>query len=243
MKLQPLFLALQFLTIIPVPQLREASNNCIGLSILFYPWVGLIIGGLLVICAVFLQTTAIALQAAVILTFWVFITGALHLDGLADCADAWVGGMGDRNRSLAIMKDSAAGPIAIVVLVTLLLLKWSAISECLQKGGYELLLLTPVAGRLSILGLMLTTRYIRHQGLGEKLCEQLPRQAAMLVLAGGCMIISIWLGIAPILAGLLVFLCLRRIVIKRLGGVTGDVYGAGVELVEVAVLITAAVWK
>lgn len=243
MNLQPFFLALQFLTRIPVPQRLEVTDSDNGYSILFYPLVGLIIGSLLGILAFFLQPAAVSIQAAVILTCWVFFTGALHLDGLADCADAWVGGMGDRERSLAIMKDPAAGPIAVVVLVTLLLLKWSAISEGLQQGQYQLLLLTPVAGRLTIIGLMLTTRYIRQQGLGGTLLEHLPRKPAMLLLAGGCMIVSFGLGIAAVLVGLLVFLWLRWTAIKRLGGVTGDVYGAGVELVEVAVLITATAWK
>ena len=236
------FLALQFLTRIPVPQQFEVNDSCIGHSILFYPLIGLIIGALLVLFAMFMQTVAIPIQATIILALWVFVSGALHLDGLADCADAWVGGMGDRERSLAIMKDPAAGPIAVVVLIILLLLKWAAVSECLLKGQYELLLLTPAAGRLSIIALMLTVPYIRPQGLGEKLFENLPKQAAMLVLAVSCVIIIFGLGIAAIFAGLLVFLWLRQTAITRLGGVTGDVYGASIELVEVAVL-TVAVWK
>lgn len=239
MRIQSFYIALQFLTRIPVPRRIEVTDSENGYSTLFYPVVGLIIGCLLMITAFCLQTTTIPINAAIILTCWVFITGALHLDGLADCADAWVGGMGDRERTLAIMKDPAAGPIAVVVLVTLLLLKWSAINECFQQGQFQLLLLTPVAGRISIIGLMLTTRYIRHQGLGTKLLEYLPRKPAMLVVAGSCLIVSFGLGITAVLAGLVVFLCLRWTVVKRLGGVTGDVYGAGVELVEVAVLITA----
>ena len=242
MKLKPFFIALQFLTRIPVPQQFDVNDSSIGHSILYYPLIGLIIGGLLVFCAMFMQTVAIPLQATIILALWVFISGALHLDGLADCADAWVGGMGDRERSLTIMKDPAAGPIAVVVLFILLLLKWAAVSECLLKEQYDLLLLTPVAGRLSVIALMLTAPYIRPQGLGEKLFENMPRQATMLVLAVSGVIIIFGLGIAAIFAGLLVFIWLRKTAITRLGGVTGDVYGAGIELVEVVVL-TVAIWK
>ena len=96
---------------------------------------------------------------------WVAITGGLHLDGLADCADAWVGGFGNRQRSLAIMKDPAAGPIAVLVLVLLLLLKWSLISSIIEKQALSVLLLTPLLGRLAILMLMSTSDYIRTGGL------------------------------------------------------------------------------
>jgi adenosylcobinamide-GDP ribazoletransferase len=102
-----------------------------------------------------LASYSISTQAVLVLMLWVAITGGLHLDGLADCADAWVGGFGNRQRSLAIMKDPAAGPIAVLVL--LLLLKWSLISSIIEKQALSVLLLTPLLGRLAILMLMSTS--------------------------------------------------------------------------------------
>ena len=74
----PPLLALQFLTRIPVPQKRDVTDSCTGNSVLFYPLVGLIIGGLLVLWASFLQTAAVQIQAIVILAFWVFIPEVLR---------------------------------------------------------------------------------------------------------------------------------------------------------------------
>jgi adenosylcobinamide-GDP ribazoletransferase len=68
------------------------------------------------------------LHAALLLTVWVLLSGGLHLDGLADSADAWLGGFGDRERTLTIMKDPRSGPIAVVVLVLVLLLKFCALA-------------------------------------------------------------------------------------------------------------------
>jgi len=124
-----------------------------------------------------LASYSISTQAVLVLMLWVAITGGLHLDGLADCADAWVGGFGNRQRSLAIMKDPVAGPIAVLVLVLLLLLKWSLISSIIEKQALSVLLLTPLLGRLAILMLMSTSDYIRTGGLAEKLIANLPQGA------------------------------------------------------------------
>ena len=169
--------------------------------------------------------------------FLVIITGALHLDGLADCADAWVGGLGSKQRSLEIMKDPAAGPIAVVVLILLLLLKWSFISYILEQQALAVLVLTPVLGRLAILLLMLSTSYVRTAGLGEKLVENLPISATKAISLFSILISIYYLGIIPISFMLIMILIISYQAKKRLGGVTGDVYGAAVELVEVSILL------
>jgi len=170
---------------------------------------------------------------------WVAITGGLHLDGLADCADAWVGGFGNRQRSLAIMKDPAAGPIAVLVL--LLLLKWSLISSIIEKQALSVLLLTPLLGRLAILMLMSTSDYIRTGGLAEKLIANLPQGAVNITIFLWLLITVFFLGILALVAVFLMIFIIRRLANKRLGGVTGDVYGATVELVEVSILMSVLI--
>ena len=101
-------IALQFLTIIPVTNSYIASDKQLGNSTLFYPIIGLMIGSILVLITQFISHIPISIQAILILTIWVMLTGGLHLDGLADSADAWVGGLGSKQRSLEIMKDPAA---------------------------------------------------------------------------------------------------------------------------------------
>ncbi len=230
-------LALQFLTIIPVTRPFIASDRQLGYSCVFYPVIGLLIGSLLALSSYFLAQIPLPVQASVILILWVFLTGGLHLDGLADCADAWVGGLGSQQRSLEIMKDPAAGPIAVVVLVLVLLLKWTLISYLLEKQAVEVLLITPMLGRLALLIMMLFTRYVRPDGLGAKLVAHLPEFSAKVISLSGMITGLYYLGISSIVLMLAMLYLIAYYAKKRLGGVTGDVYGATVELVEVSILL------
>ena len=91
----PFFIALQFLTTFPIQLKAMPSKQQNGQSLLFYPVVGLIIGGILALIAFTLQSLPIILLSSIVLVLWIWLTGGLHLDGLADTADAWVGGFGD----------------------------------------------------------------------------------------------------------------------------------------------------
>jgi adenosylcobinamide-GDP ribazoletransferase len=109
----PLLIALQFLTRLPISLAGMPAPQQIGRSLLWYPVVGLLLGLWLVGLQQLLGDTPLPLQTALLLAVWVGSTGGLHLDGLADTADAWVGGFGDRQRSLEIMQDPRSGPIAV----------------------------------------------------------------------------------------------------------------------------------
>lgn len=240
--MQPFLIALQFLTCLPIRLHSMPEPRLIGRSLLYYPLVGLLLGGMLCLLGMALGNAATPLKAAVLLTAWVWLTGALHLDGLADSADAWLGGFGDRERTLAIMKDPCSGPVAVAVLVLLLLLKCVALWTLLEQGNLWMVLAVPVLGRSAMMGLFLTTAYVRPGGLGQALAEHMPRSAARMVLGlillvGVAMGVSGWiaLGIAAAV-GVLV----RRSLVQRLGGTTGDTAGALLELVECAVLIGLA---
>lgn len=126
--LRSLLVALQFLTRLPVRLSAMPTPEQFGRAVLCYPLVGVLIGVVLYAAARSLDGTPPLLQAALLLSLWVALSGALHLDGLADMADAWIGGLGDRERTLAIMKDPRSGPVAVVVLVLVLLLKFSALA-------------------------------------------------------------------------------------------------------------------
>src|SRR3989338_1738452 len=133
----------------------------VGRSLLSYPLVGLLLGAVLLSAQWALQGQAPALQAALLLILWVGLTGGLHLDGLADSADAWAGGFGDRERTLAIMQDPRSGPIAVVVLVLVLLLKFAALLALIEQQHSVLLIIVPLISRSALLGLFLTTPYVR----------------------------------------------------------------------------------
>ncbi len=234
----PFLLALQFLTRIPVPINLVVSNEQWGKTVLFYPLVGLIIGYLLALIVILLPENSMNLQAAIVLTFWVLITGGLHLDGLADCADAWAGSLDNPQRSLEIMKDPRSGAIAVVTLILVLLLKWAALSELLRQPDFlSHLIIIPVLGRCAILGLMLSTNYISRDGLGEKLNAYLPKVATMTIVLISMVIGFYLMGYESLIFAVLIIFSIRFLSQQRLGGVTGDVYGASVELVETGLLI------
>lgn len=234
-------LALQFLTRIPVNSDLAISDLRLGQSVLFYPLVGLCIGVALLFINSALSTQFVALNAAIILSVWVLLTGALHIDGLADCSDAWIGGLNDKERSLAIMKEPTSGPVAVVIIVLMLLLKWTALQSLLeQQEILTALLLAPFLGRLSILILMLNTPYVRTHGLGSLMQSHLPRfHAKVIVLLS--LLLCFWLtNIYSLLAVISLIALIRFMALQRIQGVTGDVYGACVELVETLVLVSLA---
>lgn len=238
----PALIALQFLTRLPVSLPGMPAPDQVGRSLLWYPGVGVLIGALLLGLHAVLGATPALLQAAILLALWVGLSGGLHLDGLADTADAWVGGHGERERTLAIMKDPRSGPIAVVLLVLVLLLKFAALVVLLEQGAWAGLLLAPWLGRGLLPLLFLTTPYVRAGGLGQALSEHLPRERLPLVLAyhALAMLLCGWGALVALLAAALTFWLLRRAFIARLGGTTGDTAGALLELGECAVLLALA---
>jgi adenosylcobinamide-GDP ribazoletransferase len=235
----PFWIALQFLSSLPVSLPGMPEPRELGRSLLFYPLVGLLFGLLLWLASLLLQGTPAPLHAALLLTVWVLLSGALHLDGLADSADAWLGGFGDRERTLQIMKDPRSGPIAVVTLVLVLLLKFCALWVLVEQGIGAQLLLAPLIGRAAMLGLFLCTPYVRPGGLGQALAEHLPRRAAGWVLLGTALFCLVFGGWVVVLA-LAVFAWLRHLMCRRLGGTTGDTAGALLELLELAVILGLA---
>ena len=236
------WIALQFLTRLPVTLAGMPTPEQVGRSLLFYPLVGLLIGVLLLAAQHLLGDSAVLLQAALLLALWVGISGGLHLDGLADSADAWVGGFGDKQRTLAIMKDPRSGPIAVVVLVLLLLLKFAALVALLESGSGLLVVLVPWLARCLLPLLFLTTAYVRAGGLGQALAEHLPRRQLPWVLAANAlaMLLFGWPALLALLVAGGVFIWLRSLMLKRLDGTTGDTAGALLEIAECAVLVALA---
>ena len=139
----PFLIALQFLTIVPVQlkQIPTARQN--AQSLLFYPLIGLLIGFVLFGLSIVLIKLPTILLASIVLVVWIWLTGGLHLDGLADTADAWVGGFGDRERTLKIMKDPACGPIGVLSLIIVCLLKFAALYVLIEQHLNAFLILVP----------------------------------------------------------------------------------------------------
>ncbi|OOR93449.1 adenosylcobinamide-GDP ribazoletransferase [Moraxella caviae] len=241
--------AVQFLTKIPVRLRALPSERQTALAVVFYPLVGVLIG---LILAGFTQAVGFlpsVLAAALMVVAWIWLTGGLHLDGLADIADAWLGGWGEKERTLTIMKDPTCGAMGVLALIAGVLIKFAAVHTLLTFGGAALgLMIAPVVGRLVILWLFLRAPYVRKNGIGSPISTHLPKTATAGVLAIGVLlvILSVAFGFglwaAAWLAGaLMAFLWYYRRAWQRLiGGVTGDVIGAAVELGEMLTLLVMA---
>lgn len=244
-KLFDFYVALQFLTRFPIrlPHAPEPIN--LGRSALFYPLVGALMGLSLMLFVHVLSVLGFGpwMQAAFVLALWVFMTGALHLDGFADSLDAWAGGRGEKDRTLELMKDPRSGPMAIVGLFLLLLLKFVALESLLTLHECWPVLLAAWLARVGLTLLLVYVPYVREQGLGNYIVKYFPFSALpwFFLLNLGAIIVLGWLAFIAAIVNLLVFYVFTSAVTKRIGGSTGDTLGAWVEISEVVTLCTA-VW-
>ena len=174
--IKPFLVALQFLTRLPVRIATQPSEKDLGYSLLFYPLIGLIIGLILIGLSWVLHHTPPLVTAALLVTAWILLTGGLHLDGLSDSADAWIGGMSDREKTLTIMKDPNCGPAGVVAIVLIMLLKFVTLYTLVSANEWIALLLAAILARTLLPLLFLTTPYVRSNGLGALLAAHQPRR-------------------------------------------------------------------
>lgn len=254
--MRPLRLSIGLLTIIPVGDIGDVDRRLARSAMLLAPVVGLVLGGLgaLVLVAVrtLVPTMLGALLAAVLaLSALAYLTRALHLDGLADTADAL--GSGKRaEAALEIARRGDVGPFGVVTLVFVLLVQVAALAVASDAGwGALTLIVAVVTGRLA--ALVACTRGIpaaSSEGLGALVAGSVPRVAALawvVVAVGLAAGAGEWLtgvGWAPALAvaaGLALTLGLVARSAGRLGGINGDVLGATVELSTTTAIVVLAV--
>jgi adenosylcobinamide-GDP ribazoletransferase len=240
--LQSLRLAFAFLTRVPVGMARGNVPHP-ARSLAFFPVVGAALGGVLFVLAALLlrahvppNLTAIALVAAL-----AALTGGLHLDGVADVFDALGGGRGDRERMLAIMRDSRIGAHGAVGLCLLLLAKTAAAAEALAHGAAQTLLLFPAVARWAVLPLVAYFPSARSDGLGASFhadARTLDVALATVVVIG----LLAWTRPLALVAAVVALACALAFgtsMHARLGGLTGDVHGAAIEIAELVFLVLA----
>lgn len=249
-----LFAAISFLTRLPIPQSFVFEARDVGKSTIFFPLVGAIIGAIQILLLSFfgdlvgasvLKTT---LCAVLLLVVNVFVTGALHLDGLADMADGFGGGR-DKERTLEIMRDSLIGSYGAVALILLILLKTLALAALIQTGtAWKFLIIAPVLGRWVTVPLGKFTPYARKSGgLGQSVTDFVGTKelvgASVIALIVTFSLIN-WLDALKFwFVVIVITIFVARICLKKIGGVTGDTMGANTEICETAILLTAAFIK
>jgi adenosylcobinamide-GDP ribazoletransferase len=238
--------AIAFLTRIPVPSRAIFEAKDIGGSARWFPLIGLIIGGLLVAALQLLTPVFPSLLTAFVLSaIDALLTGALHLDGLADSADG-LGGGRTREDVLRIMRDHATGSYGAVALILAIAIKAAALSVLIERHrAATYLALMPMLGRWSVVLLSATQPYARHSdregappgGAVPDFVGRVELIVASAITLPVAFVLARWSGLAAsllvlIASGLWGWYCLRRI-----SGITGDTLGAAVEISETLVLL------
>lgn len=239
--LRPFLVALTFLTRAPV-RLGSVTEADLGRSVAWFPAVGLVIGlGLAGIAWLGRGWMAAEPCAVVLVAAQALATGGLHIDGLADVFDGLGGGRGDRARTLDIMRDSRIGALGATAVVLALLGKVVALAGLLRADTTWPLPLFPAAARWATTPLVILFPYARKEGLGRPFHEG--GRASRLVIATltlGIPVVALgWRALLPVGAAAVAAAIIAISVLRRLGGLTGDVYGAAIELGEVAFLLAA----
>lgn len=238
-----LILALRFLTVVPVPGREGEGPAALGRAAWWFPVVGLLLGGALALTSRLAEALwPPLLGAAVVVAAWKVATGGIHLDGLADSLDGLAGR--DAAERIAIMRDGRIGVFGAGGLVLLLVLTVTALAGLSAPLRLRVLVLTPVIGRVTplLVGAWLAPA-TPGQGLGAAFAAALPRWAGfahgLAALGLAAWLLGAW-GVAVGAAGWAVALLAATLLARRLGGVTGDVLGAVVELAELGALLGAA---
>ncbi len=235
---------MQLLTTIPAP----FGPGKAGSGVMFFPLVGLALGlvlaGLDWVLALILPR---ALVSALLLAALALLTGGLHLDGFLDTCDGLAGHRTAEDR-LRIMHDSRAGGIGVVATVILLLVKYVSLNSLPMGLTIPALILMPVISRWAMVYSIFAYPYARPAGLGKAFKESTGWPAFLVAtLIALAVAEALWplLGLAGLLLWLSVWLMalLVNAYLKgRLGGLTGDTYGAINELAEVTALIMVTVF-
>lgn len=243
--------ALSFLTIVPVPFPREATEAEVGGSPPYFPLVGLIIGSVLAglgwVLGLVLPGAVVSVLLVAVLAA---ISGAMHLDGFADTCDGLAGHRSVEER-LAVMRDSRAGAFGVVGVVLVLLVKYAALDAVPQAVLAATLLVVPMTSRWAMAYAIFSFPYARPSGLG-KVFKQEARGPGLALAALFTLAVTTalaWVaglarfyvaGLAVVGVAWLVAMAAAALLSRRFGGLTGDTYGFINEITEVSVLLLVA---
>ncbi len=236
--------AWRFLTILPAPGTRGTGTEGIGSSLPFFPVVGLILGGaLLGLDRLFDLFLPPFLTSALILVAMVILSGALHLDGFMDTCDGFAVRKSPEER-LRIMSDSRVGGFGVAGACCLILLKFAALFSLPDELRAAALLTAPSLSRWTASCAILAFPSAKKTGLGQMYKEKAsPWTAVIGTIIALAIAAGLWsyLGVA-IVGGIgIIALLIGMALSNRLGGLTGDTYGAIIEISETCLLIGAVI--
>jgi adenosylcobinamide-GDP ribazoletransferase len=255
--MRKIILALQFLTIIPLRDIRDVSHKEMGGSSAFFVLAGIVQGFLLFILAfLFLKIFPADLVSGFLILVIVLINGGFHLDGLSDTFDA-VASRGDRVKKLEIMKDGSVGPIGVSAIVITILLKYLMLKTLFLKAFpliyYVSVFFMPVVSRWAMVPAIFHAQSARRDGLGNIFIKNTGLKELLIAtfFVISCWVLVMKLLSLPIISVLvLVFPLLYffsflsvKLFNKKFGGMTGDNFGAVSEISELIFLIMVITWS
>ncbi len=239
-----LFAALSFLTVLPLPARWLGTEEDLGRSLIWFPLVGALIGLFASIIdlglGMILPPTVVSVITVLIL---LAASGGLHMDGLADSADGFFSSR-SRERMLEIMRDSRSGPMGVMAICALLLLKVTTLATVPAPLRMTTIVLMPLAGRTALTVSLAVLPYARSTGGLAKVFRPSLRMGLItaVLLTGAGWLLQGYPGLLAAGGALLGTLLLAAYSKRKIGGFTGDTLGATCELIELAPALVAAAW-
>jgi adenosylcobinamide-GDP ribazoletransferase len=232
--------ALEFLTTLRLRRVRRWDDRTFGAALAWYPAVGLLIGFALLVGDLILEELLpVGPRSALLLAGLALLSGGLHLDGVADTADG-MALQGDRAERLGVMSEGNTGPAGVMTLVLVLLIEWTglvSLGDPVRSAG---IVLAPALGRWAVVPVVLLFKPARPRGLGHALHEG-ARPAAPIATAiavGGALLLCGIGGLVLVVVAAVFGIAVAWSASRMLDGVTGDTYGAVIEVAFAAVLLS-----
>ena len=237
--LKRIFIAVQFLTILPLPGKKPVEPKELARSMAYFPLVGLLIGVLLSLSLFILTPLPKLVTGVLILIILTIITGGIHLDGFIDTCDGFYGNK-PKEKILEIMRDSRVGAMGVIGVVFILLLKLSLFVNISQSVLWRALIIMVVFGRWSLTLASYASNYVRPEGKAKCFIEYADKNEFFMGTSFTILLFLLLMGLKGVvlfifsLVPVLLFINYTK---RKIGGMTGDTIGAAGEIAEVGVLL------
>ncbi|GAA0182752.1 adenosylcobinamide-GDP ribazoletransferase [Clostridium sediminicola] len=235
-------LFIQFFTRIPINKNLQCEKENFRKGAIFFPIIGLIIGGIQFIFAKLLfDYLSFNVLAVLVIMIPVIVTGALHLDGLGDLCDGFYAFKGGKDKIIEIMKDSTIGTFACAAIIFDILLRYTTMENLLQYRNLCFIIVVPVISRFTIVLIAYLGKNAKENGTGNIFIGNinLPILLTSLIITVviSSLLLNIIVAISLILISALVTFVFNKYCEYKIGGLTGDLLGANNEIIEIFVLI------
>ena len=231
-----LILSFQFFSRIPINIPLEFSEKNIRYSIFFMPLVGAIIGGAGGLVYYFLHSHNIIIASFLALLISIILTGGLHIDGLSDTIDGFMSNK-NKDRTLEIMKDSRIGAFGVLSIVLLIMFKFILVISI--ESLPIAMILSFTNSRLALGYIISFKKMAKEDGLGSLFKNSNPKKPVILCTLIYLLILALidLKYLLPLLFNFIIAEYISSIAYKKINGLTGDVYGAIIEIGEAISLL------